>query len=310
MPHSFIVIAGATGDLGGRIARELAQRGASVRALVRPGTSSERTQPLQQQGVAITEADLSQPESIARACEGAACVVSALSGLREVIVDAQTALLEGAVKAGVPRFIPSDYSLDFTPLPPGTNRNFDFRREFHARLERAPIAATTIFNGMFTDLLVGPAPMILYRFHRVLYWGSAEQRLPFTTIPDTAAFTALAAMDPKTPRFLRIAGDVQDARGLATVASEVTGERFQVLRAGGLGRLGAMIRVMRVLMPGRDDVFPPWQGMQYLHNMFSGLAPIEPLDNERYPGLRWSTVRDVLAEHEPKRRKAGNPAPG
>ncbi|WP_224243181.1 aromatic alcohol reductase [Hyalangium gracile] len=308
MPNPPIVLAGATGDLGGRIARELTQRGASVRALVRPGTPAERTEALRKHGVSISEVNLADATSVARACEGAPCVVSALSGLREVIIDAQGVLLEGAVKAGVPRFIPSDFSIDFTRLPAGSNRNLDLRREFHTRLERAPIAATSIFNGMFTDLLVGPAPMILFRFHRVLFWGSAEQRLPFTTIQDTAAFTALAAMDSQTPRVLRVAGDVLDARGLAAVATEVTGERFQPLRAGGLGRLGAMIRVMRILGPGRHGVFPPWQGMQYMHNMFSGLAPIEPLDNERYPGLRWTSVRDVLAENEPRRRRAGGKA--
>ena len=35
--------------------------------------------------------------------------------------------------------------------------------------------------------------------------------------------------------------------------------------------------------------------MQYVHNMFSGRAKLEPLDNGRYPGMRWTTVREVLA---------------
>jgi hypothetical protein len=34
--------------------------------------------------------------------------------------------------------------------------------------------------------------------------------------------------------------------------------------------------------------------MQYMRNMFSGLPKLEPLDNDRYPGLRWTTVREVL----------------
>jgi hypothetical protein len=35
-----------------------------------------------------------------------------LAGLREVVIDAQKKLLDAAIAAGVPRFIPSDYSLD------------------------------------------------------------------------------------------------------------------------------------------------------------------------------------------------------
>jgi hypothetical protein len=79
--------------------------------------------------------------------------VSALQGLGDVIVDMRTALLEGAIEAGVPRFIPSDYSIDFTKLPPGENRNLDLRRDFHKRLEKTPIFATTILNGAFADML-------------------------------------------------------------------------------------------------------------------------------------------------------------
>jgi hypothetical protein len=35
-----------------------------------------------------------------------------------------------------------------------------------------------------------------------------------------------------------------------------------------------------------------------MHNMFSGRAKLEPLDNDRYPGMQWTTVRDVLAARE------------
>ena len=36
--------------------------------------------------------------------------------------------------------------------------------------------------------------------------------------------------------------------------------------------------------------------MQYMRNMYDGRAKLEPLDNDRYPGMRWTTVRDVLTE--------------
>ena len=71
---------------------------------------------------------------LTQACAGASCVVSALQGLREVIVGTQSALLAAAVAAGVPRFIPSDFSSDYTQQLVGVNRNFDLRREFGAHL--------------------------------------------------------------------------------------------------------------------------------------------------------------------------------
>jgi uncharacterized protein YbjT (DUF2867 family) len=298
MNDSTIVVAGATGNLGGRIARALRERGASVTALVRQGTATEKLERLQKLGVTIARVDLNSTSQLKEACSGASCVVSALAGLANVIVDTQSVLLGAAVEVGVPRFIPSDFSIDFTKFPPGENRNLDLRRDFHKRLDQAPIAATTIFNGGFTELLTGQMPLILFKFQRVLYWGSADQHMDFTTIDNTAAFTACAALDPSTPRFLHIAGDRISARELTAVVSEVTGKQFRLFRAGRLGMLGTLIKVARTLAPGEKELYPAWQGMQYMRNMFDGRASLEPLDNLRYPGILWSTARDVLSAHQ------------
>ena len=59
--------------------------------------------------------------------------------------------------------------------------------------------------------------------------------------------------------------------------------------------LGALIRVARTVAPARQEIFPAWQGMQYMRNMFDGRAKLAPLDNDRYPGMHWTTARDVLS---------------
>ena len=38
--------------------------------------------------------------------------------------------------------------------------------------------------------------------------------------------------------------------------------------------------------------------MQYMRNMFDGRAKLEPLDNDRYPSIRWTTARDVLCRQK------------
>jgi len=34
-----------------------------------------------------------------------------------------------------------------------------------------------------------------------------------------------------------------------------------------------------------------------MRNMLDGRAKLEPLDNDRYPAIHWTTVRDVLKRH-------------
>ncbi len=280
--HQPVVLAGGTGDLGGRIATALGRRQVAFRALVRPATSPSLRSGLEAAGAALFEVDYEDEAALRNACAGSSCVVSALNGLQPVMIGMQGRLLDAAVAAGVPRFVPSDYSLDFTKTKPGDNRNLDVRRTFMA-------------HGAFADLLTGQAPIILHKRRRVLYWGSADQKLDFTAKDDVADYVADVAQDEAAPRLLRIAGAVVSPRELASLMAELTGKQFGLWRAGGIKFLSMVIGAARALTPRNDAVFPVWQGMQYLRDMSSGRGKLEPLDNDRYGRRSWTTARDILA---------------
>ncbi len=291
-----VLVAGATGNLGGRIVRALLAADATVAGLARPGGSGEREAALAGAGARVVTVDLKDGAALDSALAGVTTVVSALQGLEPVILDAQTTLLQAAVRAGVQRFIPSDFALDFFKTRPGSNRNFDLRRRFDERLDAASIRATSILNGAFMDLLgPGAGDHILDRRRgRVSYFGDPDQKLDFTTMDDTAAFTARAALDAEAPRILRIAGEQITPRGLAAAATQALGRPIDLRRAGSLGMLRLLIRVARFVAPGRGNVMPAWQRMQYAENMFGGDGLLEPLDNHRYPSLTWTGVADFL----------------
>ena len=72
-------------------------------------------------------------------------------------------------------------------------------------LDKAPIQATSILNGAFAEILTYNIPLLDIKQQQVGYWEDADWKIDFTTMDNTAAFTAAAALDPTTPRFLRIA---------------------------------------------------------------------------------------------------------
>lgn len=294
MTYAAVAVAGAAGDLGARITRELLARGADVRALVRPEAEEADRSRLTALGATVVTADPTDVSSLAAALAGSDCVVSALNGLRDVILDRQSVLLDAAVRAEVPRFIPSDFSADYTKTSPGGNRNFDLRREFMGRADRASIRVTSVLNGAFMDMLGAEMPIIQPRVCRVLQWGEADQLLDFTTKDDTAAYAAAAALDPDTPRILRIAGDTATVGEIAAIMSTVTRQPYRTLRVGGVGTLSGLIRATRLFAPESDAVFPAWQGMQYMRDMFSGEAQLSPLDNDRYPEIAWTRLPRLL----------------
>ncbi|KAE8167859.1 hypothetical protein BDV40DRAFT_311348 [Aspergillus tamarii] len=281
MAAPFVAVAGATGTLGQLVVKGLKRRGVAVKALVRPETDPSRTQTLRDQDVSVSPVKFSDITALTQELRGAICVVSTLQGLHDVIHTVQGNLLDAAVTAKVPRFIPSDFSLDFTKLKPGSNRNLDLRREFHSRLDRSGIAYTSILNGGFMDLLGGDSPMINHKKGKVAYVGKATQLFDLTTTADTAAYTAAVAVDPNpSPRFLRIAGDVVSVQDIAATETRLEGRQYRPSWMGTVGFLEVMISVLRA---------------------FGGVAKLEPLDNDRYSDIKWTKIGDYLKEEKIRR---------
>jgi len=292
--NPLLVVAGATGDLGSRIVKALRQRGAAVRALVRPETDSLKITRLTQLGVEVQRVAFDDHAALTQACQGASCVVSVLAGLRDVIIGTQTQLLAAAVAAGVPRFIPSDFASDYTQQAPGLNRNFDLRREFRDHLDQAPIAATSILNGAFAEVLAYGIPLLDFKQQQVGYWDDADWHIDFTTMDDTAAFTAAAALDPTTPRFLRIASFQASPRDLVTIGEQAGRGQFALVRLGSRVDLAARIQQVRAANPaGEHELYANWQQMQYMLSMFS--VQHTRLDTTRYADLTWANPVTFLA---------------
>ncbi|KAL4948628.1 hypothetical protein BDW69DRAFT_198739 [Aspergillus filifer] len=215
MTTPFVAVAGATGALGRLVALEHRNLNTHVKALVRPGTEPSRVAELQKSGVTITPVKLSDVETQTTELQGATCVMSVLQGSRRDAWSARQSVGRSSCSK-VPRFLPSDFSLDLAKTEPGSNRNLDLRRD--------------ILNGGFMDLLGGDTPLLNHYWRRIPYVGSADQLLDFTTMKDVAIYTAAVALDTgPTPKILRIAGDVVSMRGVAEAASEVEEQRVQYM---------------------------------------------------------------------------------
>lgn len=291
---STILVAGATGNLGGKIVDALISRGVQVRAIARPSSDDAKAKALEEKGVHVFLSDMDNKESLIAALTGVDTVVSALQGLHDVIIDTQKIILDAAVAAGVPRFIPSDFSTDFTEIPGGDNRNFDLRREFHQYLDKAPIASTSIFNGAFAYVITLGTPLLDMKNNTVGYWENANWAYDATTVENTAEFTAAAAMDSSAPKKLHIAGIRINSHEMKAVAEELTGKTFEMKNLGSREAFTEMVRQMRSSNPeGEQELYPQWQGMQYLLSMFT--VPSQHLDNDRYPGIRWTDAKAFLA---------------
>lgn len=110
MPSDLILVVGATGQLGGAIARQLLAAGQNVRALSR---TLSRLEPLASLGAQGVAGDLAEPASLARACAGVTQVVSTANNVMgkgstsptRVDVPGHRNLCAAAREAGVQRLV-------------------------------------------------------------------------------------------------------------------------------------------------------------------------------------------------------------
>lgn len=310
-----IVVAGAQGNLGKLICEALLARARMagqdvlVRGLVRKGrtpapASASVATPTgaAEPRLVIDPVDYASDDDLRRVCAGAYAVVSTLQGLEEVIVGVQSRLLKAAIAQNVRRFIPSDFSGDFTKLPAGSHRNFDLRRRFHQaadaiiRQSQAKIEFTSIFQGGFTELLGSGWVLFDYKKRQVAYFGSPDTVMEYTTWQNTAEFAAAAALDPtSTPRYLFIAGQRMTPREAQQIAQQVTKVDFALKRVMPTWLLGSVIKLLKFFKPGKpDEVMPLWVAMQYGYCGALGVMSPARLDNDRYQGIQWTGVNNVI----------------
>ena len=109
-----ILVVGATGMLGSEICQRLAQRGETVRGLVRTTSSTEKVELLRRANVEVCIGDLKDPASLAAACRGVDEIISTASStlsrqagdsIESVDDTGQLRLVEAAKSAGISRFI-------------------------------------------------------------------------------------------------------------------------------------------------------------------------------------------------------------
>lgn len=305
-----IVVAGANGQLGKLVCDMLLSRAAKDGQAVQVvGLKRRSATQASEAGSAATDfgqlavesIDYDNEDELKRICQGAYCVVSTLLGVEDVIVGVQSRLLKAAIAGGARRFIPSDYSIDFFALPKGSNRNFDLRLQFHeladqmVRQAASKIEITSVFQGAFTDLLASGWVLLDYKKGQVIYFGSAETQMDFTSRANTAEFTAAAALDDNpTPQKLLIAGVRLTPEAAQQLVKRVTGADFKLKQVLPVKMLRVVIAIMRFFNPARGNPMPLWVGMQYGYCQALGTAVPRKLNNDRYPGIEWDGVESVI----------------
>jgi len=230
-----ILLVGGTGDLGGRVVRILSEQGHPVRCLVRPTSDDSVVRGL---GVDLAPGDLTEPESLVRACQGVTTVVATatviarrLAGaarptIHEADEEGMTSLIAAAEAAGVRRFVylsfPGVEKAIGTPLERA-------KLATEQRLHSSSLQPVIVRSDAFQEIHFGAAARFDVAAGKIAIIGRGDSKRRWVSTGDIAALVASVAVEPDPPSVITVGGPEAMTKNEAVAFVEkVTGRQMKV----------------------------------------------------------------------------------
>ena len=229
-----ILIVGATGNLGGHVARQLLARGQQVRAMTR---DPRRAAGLEAAGAHVVPGDLRDTASLRRATTGVQAVVSASHAIlgagkgssARVDAEGQRSLIAAAKDAGVSHFV-------FTSaLGASSSHPVDFWRTkagIEQELQQSGLPFTIVRPSAFMEVhaydLIGKAVMT---GKPTVLFGPGNNPRNFVAAADVARLVGIALDDPRLiGQTVEIGGPENlTTRQVVATFERVSGKRARII---------------------------------------------------------------------------------
>ncbi|KAI1075683.1 nmrA-like family protein-like protein [Whalleya microplaca] len=216
-----VIIAGATGMLGPPVLDQLVRDGFEVTVLTRKGGNHSFPA-----SVKVAEVDYDSLGSLIGVLEGQDAVVSALGF---GAMQQQLALIQAAIKAGVKRFIPSEFGSNIESEKSAHFPVFQGKKAAREALEKAAasssITYTLIGTGPFLDSGIQNEFLINLREKSINLWDGGDQLFSTTTLPAVAKTVSEVLKHPNETknRGLNVQSTAISSRKLLEIGKTVVG---------------------------------------------------------------------------------------
>jgi uncharacterized protein YbjT (DUF2867 family) len=220
-----LLLCGATGDLGSRIARRLGTGKIPFRALVRPERDPA---PLTALGGQVVRGDLRDRDSLVRALDEVDTVVSTASAIRRILAgerlslpavdrDGALALIDAAEQSGARRFV----YVSAAGVGPRAGSHLDeYKWACEERLRASRMEAVIVRPEAFMEVWLSPAARFDWSAGKASVLGRGTGRVCFVATEDVAAACVRAATMERPPVRIEFGGP--EALSLPEVARRFT----------------------------------------------------------------------------------------
>jgi len=225
-----VAIIGAGGNLGPAVVKALVDAGFNVTALSRIGSTSSIPS-----GIQVHKTDYDSPTSLAEAFKGQDAVVSTIA---TGALAQQQKIIDAAVKAGVKKFIPSEFGINTQNISGGVAKILGTKVQIQEQLKKAAaenshFSWTGVSTSLFFDwgIKVGFLGYSIPTKTATIFDSGNE---PFTGTNLATIGLAVASIlkhpEETANRYLDIASFVTTQNAILSILEEETGTKWTVVK--------------------------------------------------------------------------------
>ena len=199
---STVLVAGATGFLGGEICRQLIGKNKNVKGLVRATSDANKVAQLKESGVEIVEGDLKDKASLENALHGVSAIISTVSStfsrqegdsIQTVDDEGQNNLINAAVSADISQFVYVSFCDMTGEFPLQTAK-----RKVERHLAESGLNYTILQPTFFMEVWLSPALGFDFPNAKATVYGEGKNRISWIAIKDVASFAVASLDNPAT----------------------------------------------------------------------------------------------------------------
>ncbi|KAJ6044385.1 hypothetical protein N7499_006889 [Penicillium canescens] len=235
--------------------------------------------------------------SIRSFVRGSDVVICCYFGGPEVMIQGQKLLIDACEEEGVPRYIASDFAVDYTKIPPGALFPKESAKIIMEYLKSKKVAGVHILTGGLMETFWSEF-FGIWRSETcsLSIWGNGEDSWELTTFPTAAAYTTEVALDRSAVGVLRFRGDRKSPKEIKETFERVYGSQMHLDRQGSINELYEAVE--EAFRRDPNDI-ASWAPRCFAFWCTNGMAYLgDNLDNERYPNVQVVNLESFLLRHK------------
>ncbi|GFF47675.1 hypothetical protein IFM46972_08359 [Aspergillus udagawae] len=248
--------------------------------------------------VTILHGDADNLDTLRAFVKGSDVVICCYLGDNTFMTEGQKLLVDACELENVPRYIASDYCLDFTKLEYGQHPAKDPMKHVKAHMEtKKNVQGVHVLIGAFMETFwSGYFGVWNAKDFKLSYYGEGDEVWESTTYGTAAEYVAAVALDRNAVGMQHFLGDRRTIHQIADDFAEVYGKKPKLER---LGSLLDLYNTMHATFQKDPSNIFAYLSMFYQYYCINGQTYLKKdLDNSKYPQVKPVTFKGFMQDHK------------